>query len=149
MALAERDWAAIRVFDFARDQQFLPFEDTVRLAAEHNLPLVAYKEHAMPPLPELLNCLISAAAAEACHARRAKSGGREPHEYHPLLPVAAAAEEGGGECEGDEGQEEHSGRRLLYSGVCADLEGYVLRVPGDGETVAKIRVDDMRRLIPI
>jgi hypothetical protein len=118
------DWSDIRVFDFARDKVFLPFEETIRLASEYKLPLVGFKRQRMPDLSLLLDSLSHAAAAEKRHAMRARTVGQEPHSYQPI--------------EQDD--------RLLYNDVAAEMEGYVLRLIEDGETVAKIRVEDMDRL---
>ena len=34
------DWSEIRVFDFARDKVFLPFEESIRLAEKHLLRII-------------------------------------------------------------------------------------------------------------
>lgn len=117
------DWATIRVFDFAKNQQFLPFEETVKLAAEYMLPLVHFEKRPMPPLQELMRPLCEAESAEGAHAERARAAGAEPWDHT-------------GEADA----------RLMYNGIAAELEGYVLRVPGEGEAVAKIRVEDMGKL---
>jgi hypothetical protein len=118
------DWSDIRVFDFARDKVFLPFEETIQLADKYRLPLVGFKRQRMPELSVLLDRLSCAAAAETRHATRARAAGQEPHTYQPI--------------EQDD--------RLLYNDVAAEMEGYVLRLAEDGKTVAKIRVEDMSRL---
>lgn len=122
------DWSEIRVFDFARNKFFVPFEEAIRLANEFNLPLVGFKRQRMPELSVLLQSLLDAAAAEERHAKRAHTAGKEPHVYQ------LSAEE---KAEDD---------RLLYSDVAAEMEGYVLRLAGDGDTVAKVRVEDMGSL---
>ena len=50
------DWAEIRVFDFCRDQAYLPFEETVVLAKKYGLPLVARVEATLD-LPVILGAL--------------------------------------------------------------------------------------------
>ena len=56
------DWAEIRVFDFCRDQAYLPFEETVVLAKKYGLPLVARVEATLD-LPVILGALRKQNAA--------------------------------------------------------------------------------------
>jgi hypothetical protein len=70
-------------------------------------------------------CVCVRVYSETLAAERARAAGAEPWDYI-------------GEASAD--------ARLLYSGLEAELEGYVLRIPGDGKIVAKIRIQDMGML---